>query len=92
MLKSEKVEANREKVGWSLVTINVKGQKSLVHDLVKMLSDSNHAVVLPVIYLLGQIGPDAQEARTALCQISQNQQRSLADAAREALRQIEAPK
>jgi hypothetical protein len=88
LLKSDKVEANREKAGWALVTINVKGHKSLVSDLVKLLSDPNQAVVIPVVYLLGQIGPDAREADATLRKLAHSQQVHLADAARTALRQV----
>jgi HEAT repeat protein len=84
VLKSDPVAANREKAGWALVTINIKGQK-------KLLSDSNEAVVLPTAYLLGQIGPDAQEARMALRPFAERQGQ-LGEAARAALRQIDAPR
>ena len=92
LMKSDKVDAVREKAGWALVTINIKGQKTHVPALIKLLSDSNRAVALPAIYLLGQIGRDAQESRAVLRQIAQNEQGPHATAAREALRQVEAPK
>jgi HEAT repeat protein len=89
MLKSEKLETNREKACGTLLNINLKGQKSYVPTVMELLSDRNENVVILAAYLLGQLGKDAQQARPALQKIAETRQGPLADAAREALRQIE---